>query len=109
MNKIVKRLRSKVGESLIESMAAILIFTLASIMMYTMIMAANDINLRAGEMETRNMEQVVIAEMAEDDATERNVIFVVNGGDGNGGTTVAVDVDVYGDQTSIYAYYPKEG
>ena len=47
MNKIFKKLRSRKGESLIESLAAILVMTLASVVMYSMVTAAADINTKA--------------------------------------------------------------
>ena len=104
MNKFVKRLRSKAGESLIESMAAILIFTLASIMMYTMITAANDINKRVKDAEEKYSQQMIAAEMAEDTSIKSIVTFIINGSPADD-----VDVEIYGDTSGIYAYYPKEG
>ena len=115
MNKIIARLRSKAGESLIESMAAILIFTFASIAMYTMIMSSNDINQRAEETEETNMEQMVIAEMAaiegkivpkdqidsEGKKVSHKVIFNISG------SKIKVPVDVYGQKDGMYAYYPE--
>lgn len=49
MKKILKRLKSKRGESLIESMAAILIFTFASILFLSLVNAAADVNLSVRE------------------------------------------------------------
>ena len=47
MKKIIRKLKSKAGESLVESMAAILIFTLSSIALLSMISASADINRTA--------------------------------------------------------------
>lgn len=44
MKKLFFRLRSSRGESLIESLAAILVFTLSSIIFLTMVTSANNIN-----------------------------------------------------------------
>lgn len=44
MKKLFLRLRSSRGESLIESLAAILVFTLSSIIFLTMVTSANNIN-----------------------------------------------------------------
>ena len=44
MKKLYSRLRGSRGESLIESLAAILVFTLSSIIFLTMVTSANNIN-----------------------------------------------------------------
>lgn len=49
MKTIFRRLKSTRGESLIESMAAILIFTFASILFLSMVNAAADVNLSVRE------------------------------------------------------------
>lgn len=49
MKKFISRLRSNRGESLIESMAAILVFTLASILFLSMVNGAANINRAARE------------------------------------------------------------
>lgn len=49
MKKLLKRLKSTRGESLIESMAAILIFTFASILFLSLVNAAADVNLSVQE------------------------------------------------------------
>ena len=53
MKQMLNKLKSKAGESLVESLAAILIFTMASIVMYTMVTTASDINLKAKEMDEK--------------------------------------------------------
>ena len=47
MKALFRKLKSKVGESLIETLCAILIFTMASIIMYSMVTSAGDINRTA--------------------------------------------------------------
>lgn len=108
MNKIIACLRSKAGESLVESMAAILIFTFASIAMYTMIMSSNDINKQAKETEETNMEQIVIAEMAasEGKIADGAVSFSITVGTDTKPLDT-VSVDVYGMTDGMYAYYPE--
>ena len=56
MKQILNKLRSRAGESLVESLAAILIFTMASIVMYSMVTTASDINLKAKEMDEKIQE-----------------------------------------------------
>lgn len=104
MNKIIARLRSKTGESLIESMAAILIFTFASIVMYTMIMSANDINRQAAQKEQEVENQMRIVEMMEGAGTTSAVNFVINGDTSN---PISVTAETYGETGGMYAYYPE--
>lgn len=108
MKKIIMRLRCKKGESLIESMAAILIFTLASIIMLTMVTASADINKAAKEAEKVYHEQLIIAEKAEGAAAAGQVIFTISKADGSTDSEI-VDVAIYAkDNRSLYAYYPAE-
>lgn len=65
MNKILRRLRSKAGESLIESMAAILIFTMGSIIMLSMVSTAADINVKTKDADDSYNDQVAAAEMTD--------------------------------------------
>ena len=107
MKNIIMRLRCKKGESLIESMAAILIFTLASIIMLTMVTASADINKAAKEAEKVYHEQLIIAEKAEGTAVSSQVVFSISKADGSTDSK-AVNVDVYAkDNSSLYAYYPQ--
>ena len=62
MKNLFHKLRSKAGESLIESLAAILIFTMASIVMYSMVTTAADINRTAKEMDEANQQHMIAVE-----------------------------------------------
>ena len=62
MKQMLNKLKSKAGESLVESLAAILIFTMASIVMYTMVTTASDINLKAKEMDEKIQAELVAVE-----------------------------------------------
>ena len=62
MKKVIKKLRSKSGETLIESIAAILIFTLASILFFSMVNAAANINITTKEADRAYYTQQVLAE-----------------------------------------------
>jgi len=111
MNMIIMRLRGKKGESLIESMAAILIFTFASIIMLTMVTASANINAEAKKAESKYQEQLLIAEKAEGDSLSNptnaegkyHIAFSI---DGAAPTNVCVDVYAK-DSNSLYAYYPQ--
>lgn len=47
MKKIFGKFRSRAGETLVEAMAAILVFTLASILLFTMVNSASRLNKQA--------------------------------------------------------------
>lgn len=106
MERIIGKLKSKAGESLVESMAAILIFTLSSIALLSMISASADINRTAKVADEQFQEQMVYVEKAEvTDSTDGRVTFMVND------KTVAQD-NVYicsqpENDSALYAYYLK--
>lgn len=103
MRAMLKKLKSKTGESLVETLAAILIFTMASIVMYSMVSAASDLNRTVKEMDEKNEEHLIAVEMglssSKNGAAE--IQFVL------GSDVIAkVDVDVYGGQdNSLYTYF----
>ena len=109
MNKILRRLRSKAGESLIESMAAILIFTMGSIIMLSMVSTAADINTKAKAADKSYNEQVRVAEMTDMSKStyvqKGTITISVNGVSGD-----AVGVDVFSnldakDDNPLYTFY----
>ena len=67
MKRILNRLRSKRGETLVEVMASILIFTLSSILLYSMITTANRINAEVRDTEQAQQENLMFAQKAEGD------------------------------------------
>ena len=105
MKKLMKKLRSRRGESLVEVLCAILIFTLSSVGMYSMVMAANNINATAKEADQAFQEQMAIVERADTTGSDGKVVMTVTKSGSN--TVVAqmtVDVDLY--QTEdLYSYY----
>lgn len=109
MNKIFKKLRSRAGESLVESLAAILVVTMASIVMYSMVTAAADINLKAKRNDQAVQEQMAVAERGEGTSTQGVIRMYIQ--DGASEAIVAtVPVDVYGgfSDGELYAYYVRE-
>lgn len=106
MEQLIRKLKSKAGESLVESMAAILIFTLSSIALLSMFSASADVNRTAKVADQQFQEQMVYVEKAEvEKSTAGHVTFNVNGHD------VAQD-DVYicrepKNDSALYAYYLK--
>lgn len=109
MKKILKKLRNKAGESLIETLAAILIFTLASVGMFSMVTAAARINETAKQADRENQSQMVYAEQGEGPGVVGNVTMTLTL-TGNGGVTshinvVVAKVNVYSTEDGLFAYY----
>lgn len=104
MKQILNKLRSRAGESLVESLAAILIFTMASIGMFSMVTAAADINQTAKEADRRNQEQMLIAEQGEGTGASGTVTMTLVSGE-NTINVIVADVDIYGTEGGLYAYY----
>ena len=57
-----KKLRSRKGETLVEAMVSILVFTLSSILLLTMVTAASNINKAAKEADASRQAQLSAAE-----------------------------------------------
>ena len=104
MTAFFKKLKSKAGESLVESLCAILIFTMASIGMYSMVTAAADINQTAKEADRASQEQMLIAEQGEGSSTSGTVTMTLVSGE-NTINVIVADVDIYGTEGGLYAYY----
>ena len=107
MKNLFRKLKSKAGESLIESLAAILIFTMASIVMYSMVTTAADINRTAKEMDEANQQHLIAVEKGLPGAQNgsADITFSLNG------TEIAeMNVDIYGGQDgSLYTYFVHTG
>lgn len=94
------KIREKRGETLLESLVSILIFTFASITMLTMLATAAGINQRAQEADRAHFSQMLTAEMAEGPGTNTGTLqFAVNG------TQQFVPVTVYRGDGELYSYF----
>ena len=103
MKNLMKKLRSRAGESLIEALAAILIFTLASQTMYSMVTAAAGINKTAKNADRALQEQLVVVERA-DDVTETGTVTMALGSN----DVISVTVDIYGGKDgALYSYFAR--
>lgn len=105
MNNLLKKLRSKAGESLVETLAAILIFTMASIVMYSMVTTAADLNRKAKETDQAVQSQMTAIEKGEESAksSKEKVTFFMNDS-----KMAEVDVDIYGGNGKLYSYFAKK-
>lgn len=103
MSKLMKKLKNKRGESLVESLCAILIFTMASIVMFSMVSAAGDINTKAKAMDAKNQQDMVAMEIGDPDARNGQAIITFTFADSSINEQI---VDVYGGKNdTLYAYF----
>jgi Tfp pilus assembly protein PilV len=110
MKKLYRRLRSRRGESLVESMVSILIFTLSSVLFFTMVTSATRINQTVKESDEKLQAQRLVMEGAsEADAqsgtteTTGDVTITINGVTS---TYQVKKVSATGED-NLYAYYPE--
>lgn len=106
MKKLFRKLKQKAGESLVETLCAILIFTLASVSMYSMVMSAAKINATAKEADQESQRQMAIAEKGLQDDGDGTVVMIVTDSK-NVNHMITVNVDICGEDGDLYAYYKK--
>lgn len=94
------KLKSNSGESLVESLASILIFTLASIVMFSLFAAAGRINSNAREWDEEAQRQIEAAERADVRTGSGTVTITLDGG-----TLASVAVDVYGGEDALFSFF----
>lgn len=107
MENLFRKLKNKAGESLIESLAAILIFTMASIVMYSMVTTAGDLNRTAKEMDNANQQHMIAVEKGLPEAQNGSAIITFS----LGSTKIAqTQVDIYGgEDDSLFTYFVRTG
>ncbi|GEM_PF-4260690 len=108
IKKLIKKLKSKAGESLIESMAAILVFTLASIALLSMLSSSADINRASKVADEQFQSQMLVAEEASGTGESGKVTFKLNTGTVGSGKVIADDnVTIYGsdEDDALYSYF----
>ena len=107
MKYLFRKLKNKAGESLIESLAAILIFTMASLVMYTMVTTAADLNRPAKEMDEANQHHLIAVEKGLPEAQNGSATITFS----LDGTQIAqTQVDIYGGKDgSLFTYFVNTG
>ena len=98
-----KLLCDRKGETLVEVLAAILIFTLSSIILYSMVTSASKVNLKTRETFDAIGEQMAVVEHAETKVGTEKIKMTLE----DGTVICDTDVDVYqseGEDT-LYSYY----
>lgn len=109
MKRVFRKLKSQIGESLIESLCAIMIFTMASVVLFSMVTAAADINNTAKVKDAENQEHLVAVEKGTRYNGTAQVNFTLILGQGSGQLIGSSDVDIYGGQGgSLYTYFVQQ-
>ena len=109
MKQVWKKLKSKAGETLVETMAAILIFTFGSIIMLNMISSAVQINKMAEDADQQYLKDMKAVEKAESawKDKEYHVIFAATEA-GLNNPADGVPVNIYGNKDgNLYVYYAR--
>lgn len=110
MKQIWNRLNSKAGETLVETMVAILIFTFGSIIMLTMISSAASINHKTEQADAQYLAEIQAVEKAETPIPGNYYVRFSDSLYGLEHSRESVPVDVYGEaRDGLYAYYGKGG
>lgn len=113
MNRILRKLKNKRGETLVETLFAILIFTFASVTMYSMITSAVSITNQTKNAEEANQAQLIVAEQAQGEGKSASISLTLT--ETPVGDTEQrlgeVAVKIYGGENGeLYAYYvDREG
>ena len=102
-------LKNKRGESLVETLVAILIFTLASIALYSTVTSSARVNYAARLSDQAVQEQLQKIESAAGTVKAGSISMKLP--NGNTQSTHVINVDVYigspEDEDSLYAYYKQ--
>ena len=99
----MKKLHSKRGETMVETLAAVLIVGLAAAMLATMVASAVRITSRTKEADAVFYRELSAAEEKTKMVGETNVTISVTGGS----ASEAKDITLYGTQDGLTAYEVK--
>lgn len=104
MKALFAKLKRKAGETFVESLAAILIFSMASVVMYSMVASAAKINTMAKEMDEKNQTHMIAVEKGLPSSKTGSAQITFTMADG---TLIASEtVDIYGGtDDSLYTYF----
>lgn len=101
----MKKLKNRKGETLVETLVAVLVFSLSSVLMYSMAAAANDINQTAREADKVFQQQIVDVEQAAGAKSSGSIsVNLVKSPGGTSKSMGSISVDVY-KNGDLYAFY----
>ena len=95
----MKKRRSNAGETLVETLAAVLIVGISTTLFLTFVMTSSNMNQAAKEKDDAVYAQLSAAETASGEAKPQTIQF---GAD-------SVDVKVYGDENGLLSYRIQSG
>lgn len=99
--RMIKRLRSRRGESFAELLFAVLVMSLASALLATVVGASATVNAKAKEQQAKLNDELEVAEKADSISTSMPLAVSVDG------QTVSFTVKLYGTTDGLYAYFPE--
>ena len=106
LKKLMARLRGRKGETLVESLAAILVFTLSSIILLTMVSAATGLNRAAKIADENRQTQLAAAETGGSEVCRGTVRICFNENSRASSTPRSYDVSVCREAPgALYAYF----
>lgn len=98
----MKLIQNKKGETLLETLVAILILTVSAMLLAEVTASSTRINLDAEKVDKQYREDLEKVEKRE--APTAGVVTIQSGG-----TSYTYDVNYYGDRTGFTSYVTKEG
>ena len=102
MERMLNKLKTCAGETLMESLASVLIFTMASILFLTMVTSASRINATAKEADQKLQADQIVLEEASSGSVKVVQVFV-NGNLIDNTLRVSVASTASGE---LFAFYP---
>lgn len=103
MKRILRKLTTRRGETLTETLAALLVICLASAALAAMVTAASRMNAAAMQKDAALYAAVTQTETHSGEGTDGTVDVTVDG------EKITFDVDYYGDDTLTSYGYPRKG
>ena len=106
--KLLKKLRARSGETLTETLCAVLVMSLSSVLLATMISAASHMNATALEKDSALYSELTTAEEQTDIKEEGTVTVTIASNDSK---KVSFPVSYYGDEDGAHTSYavPSKG
>lgn len=100
----MRKLRNKRGETLVESLAAILIFSIATVGLLSMITTSATFNADAAKADALRQDQLVALESGNSAGNRGTLTITMDATELD-----RVTIDICGEDGALYAYYITEG
>ena len=108
---MIKKLKQKSGETLMETLVSMLIAVLCIGLLSSAIMAAANINKQTRELDQKFSDELNAVEGRTDEVTktDKNLVISFQPADGTSAYTENATVTVYGDEDGAFLSYDYEG